>query len=89
LPVRTEINFRVDDLSQTLPVILENTIVSLAIPLMFRNRRKSTCTKNVLDFEPASALFVKDSDPLLYYRAIVEFAKNHLSIGGLILIENQ
>ena len=27
---------------------------------------------NVLDFEPSSALFVPDSDPLLFYRRIAE-----------------
>ena len=31
---------------------------------------------NVLDFEPSSALFVPDSDPLLFYRRIASLAFN-------------
>ncbi len=33
---------------------------------------KSSMRPNVLDFEPSSALFVPDSDPLLFYRRIAE-----------------
>ena len=31
-------------------------------------REKATMRRNVLDYEPASALFVPDNDPLLFYR---------------------
>jgi len=40
--------------------------------------------KNVLDYEPEMALFVEDNNPLLFYRAIAEYAKKALkSDGGL------
>ncbi len=42
---------------------------------------------NVLDYEPSAALFVPDSDPLLFYRAIAEFSKNHLSESGMLYLE--
>lgn len=42
---------------------------------------------NVLDWEPALALFVPDDDPLLFYRYITEFAKYHLKSGGKLLLE--
>ena len=42
---------------------------------------------NVLDYEPHLALFVPDEDPLLFYRAISEFGREHLAEGGLIFFE--
>ena len=33
--------------------------------------------KNVLDFEPHQALFVADSDPLVYYKAILKLADEY------------
>ena len=42
---------------------------------------------NVLDYEPASALFVPDNDPLLFYRAIAQFASHHLSANGTLVLE--
>ena len=35
-------------------------------------KEKENMRKNVLDFEPAQALFVPDNDPLLFYRRIAE-----------------
>ena len=42
---------------------------------------------NVLDFEPHSALFVPDADPLLIYRAIAAYASEALVDGGRIYFE--
>jgi len=38
--------------------------------------------KNVLDFEPSSALFVPDDDPLRFYRALSEWMSVCLRTGG-------
>jgi len=43
--------------------------------------------RNVLDFEPAGALFVPDDDPLRFYRAILSFAVPVLDPGGIIYFE--
>jgi len=43
--------------------------------------------KNVADFEPYLALFVPDSDPLLYYRHIAEFCGVWLNKGGQLFFE--
>lgn len=43
--------------------------------------------RNVLDYEPASALFVDDRDPLVYYRAIADFSLSHLDQGGELWFE--
>lgn len=42
---------------------------------------------NVLDYEPHLALFVPDEDPLLFYRAIAEYASGHLMDGGQLWLE--
>jgi release factor glutamine methyltransferase len=42
---------------------------------------------NVLMHEPHIALFVPDSDPLIFYRAIVSYALSHLKPGGWICME--
>ncbi len=43
--------------------------------------------KNVLDFEPHRALFVPDSDPLLYYMAILKMAEKVLIPSGKVYFE--
>ena len=43
--------------------------------------------RNVLDHEPALALFVPDDDPLLFYRAIARFAHEALTPGGCLFFE--
>jgi release factor glutamine methyltransferase len=42
---------------------------------------------NVLDYDPALALFVPDDDPLRFYRAIATIAKNHLAEDGQVVVE--
>ena len=42
---------------------------------------------NVVNYEPHNALFVDDNSPLLYYKAILEFSKNNLTLGGRIFFE--
>ena len=44
-------------------------------------------SRNVLDYDPPLALFVDDNDPLLFYRNIAVFAKQHLSESGLLAME--
>ena len=36
---------------------------------------RASMDRQVLDYEPASALFVPDNDPLLFYRRIAEIRK--------------
>jgi release factor glutamine methyltransferase len=42
---------------------------------------------NVLRFEPHQALFVEDSDPLLFYKAIADLGTFHLKDGGKCYVE--
>lgn len=43
--------------------------------------------RNVLAYEPHNALFVPDTDPLIFYRAIVSYAMSHLAPGGWLCLE--
>lgn len=42
---------------------------------------------HVKNFEPEKALFVPDNDPLIFYRKIARFAKDHLYSGGKLFFE--
>jgi release factor glutamine methyltransferase len=56
-------------------------------PPYVRNSEKLFMQRNVLDFEPHEALFVDDSDPLVFYRAVLGIAEDHLLPGGKIYFE--
>lgn len=50
-------------------------------------KERPTMDRNVLDYEPEVALFVPNEDPLLFYRAIAQFALNALQDDGHLLFE--
>ena len=50
-------------------------------------KEKSTMERNVLDHEPHLALFVPDDDPLLFYRAIAQYAVEALKPQGSLFFE--
>jgi release factor glutamine methyltransferase len=62
-----------------------NTIISNPPYIPFEEKLKMD--DNVVQYEPHLALFVKDSDPLIFYRAIAEFAKKKLIPDGDIFVE--
>ncbi|MCL6265651.1 peptide chain release factor N(5)-glutamine methyltransferase [Flagellimonas myxillae] len=61
--------------------------VIVSNPPYVRELEKEEIKKNVKDFEPHLALFVKDEDPLLFYKAITQFALTHLNKGGRLYFE--
>ena len=50
-------------------------------------KEKSAMECNVLDHEPHLALFVPDDDPLLFYRAIAQYAAEALTAQGSLFFE--
>jgi len=56
-------------------------------PPYVRHSEKTLMSRNVLEFEPHSALFVPDTEPLLFYRAILNHASYSLLPGGIIYFE--
>ena len=75
-------NILKDDLSD-LPQF--NVIVSN--PPYVTNSEKDLMHKNVLNFEPQSALFVPDDDPLIFYKRITEVSKVKLKTSGNLFFE--
>jgi release factor glutamine methyltransferase len=61
--------------------------VIVSNPPYVRNLEKDKMQDNVLNFEPASALFVSDEDPLVFYKKIASLANKHLKIHGLLYFE--
>ena len=93
---KVEINFiqanilKVEDLSQLptsnfqLPTSID---IIVSNPPYVRNLEKEEIKKNVLDYEPHLALFVEDTDALLFYRKIAQLALKNLSPNGLLFFE--
>jgi len=51
------------------------------------NSERAIMNDNVLDYEPVDALFVEDSDPLVFYRTIASFSKKQLNKKGTVWVE--
>jgi len=69
-----------EDLKQQFDIIVSN-------PPYVRNLEKAEIKKNVLDYEPHLALFVEDTDALLFYRKITELAQKNLNEKGQLYFE--
>lgn len=56
-------------------------------PPYVRETEKDKMSANVLDHEPHLALFVQDSDPLIFYQRIARFAQRTLNQNGCLYFE--
>lgn len=65
----------------------ESYDVIVSNPPYVRNLEKAEMAKNVLDFEPALALFVFDENPLLFYEKIASLAWENLNSNGFLYFE--
>ena len=59
----------------------------LSNPPYIMEAEKAQMRRNVLDFEPPAALFVPDTDPLVFYRAVAAWCGRLLVPGGRGLVE--
>ncbi len=59
----------------------------LSNPPYIMESEKEDMRRNVLEYEPESALFVPDDDPLLFYRAIARWSQRFMSPDGVGLSE--
>ena len=83
---KVDINFMEFDILSSNNMQTQFDII-VSNPPYVRELEKKEIKNNVLHFEPHSALFVPDDNPLLFYDAIASFAKNHLSENGLLFFE--
>jgi release factor glutamine methyltransferase len=61
--------------------------IIISNPPYVPEKDKEQMQPNVLKYEPGMALFVPDNDPLVFYKAIAEFGKDHLNNEGMIFME--
>jgi len=61
--------------------------VVVSNPPYILEKEKATMARNVIDFEPGTALFVPDASPLQFHEAIASKAKKVLKVGGLLITE--
>ena len=59
----------------------------LSNPPYIMESQKAQMRSNVLNYEPSTALFVKDDDPLVFYRSIAALSRQYLSADGKGLTE--
>ena len=80
-----DVNFIVDDVFNFCNDKKYDLIVSN--PPYVLESEKKYIHRNVIDYEPHDALFVNDSNPLIFYIKIIEIAKNNLNKDGLLFFE--
>ena len=66
---------------------LPNVDVIVSNPPYVPQNEKTEMKRNVVEYEPSTALFVTDDDPLIFYKAIAEFGREKLNKGGRIYAE--
>ena len=84
-----DVQFVLDDIlnPQNQELIDNQFDIIVSNPPYVCESEKSEMRANVLDFEPSSALFVSDNDPLIFYRKILEFAQKSLKPNGEVWFE--
>jgi release factor glutamine methyltransferase len=84
----TDVNFlQLDFLDEEQWERLPSFDIIVSNPPYVPEKDKEQMQANVLQYEPATALFVTNNDPLVFYKAIAEFGKTHLNKSGSIYTE--
>ena len=87
----TDVNFQLHDIldSESLPEPerRQKSEIIVSNPPYICNSERKDMTHNVLDYEPETALFVPDDDPLRFYRAIGRYARQALKPDGRLYFE--
>ena len=82
----TQIKFRQQDALDTAAVADRYHII-VSNPPYICDSERGDMEAHVLDYEPHTALFVPDTDPMLFYRALAQLARRALVPGGLLMVE--
>ena len=80
-----DVNFMFNDVFGFSVIKKYDLIVSN--PPYVLNSEKKYIHQNVIDYEPHNALFVEDSNPLIFYEKIALIASNNLNSNGLLFFE--
>jgi release factor glutamine methyltransferase len=76
-----------DIIKQMPEVTFPSFDIVVSNPPYVRESEMLVMEKNVLEYEPALALFVSDTDPLLFYERIADFSLQHLTNQGRLYFE--
>jgi release factor glutamine methyltransferase len=83
------VEFQQLDILRDMPtrIIPGSLDVLLSNPPYVRDSERAQMRENVLAWEPATALFVPDADPLIFYKRLAELAMVLLRPGGAVYLE--
>lgn len=76
-----------DALADFSNLVAEKLDVVVSNPPYIPRSDEPSMRRNVTDYEPETALFVEDSDPLIFYRSIARTARKMLKPGGKLYYE--
>ena len=85
--LKTRVNFECRDALSLTPKRGEKYDIIVSNPPYIAEYERKDMEHSVLDYEPSTALFVPNDDPLRFYRAIASFAVEALSQDGHIYYE--
>lgn len=83
---KTKVTFEIVDILTHCPAEKQFDVI-VSNPPYIKENEKSAMHKNVLDWEPHTALFVPNNDPLIFYRTIAQKAMTMLTTGGTLYFE--
>ena len=84
--VRVELKME-DALHPSAAAMQQKFDVIVSNPPYICDKERTDMAENVLAYEPETALFVPDDDPLRFYRAIAEYGVQALSADGVLYFE--
>lgn len=85
--LKVKVRFEQADIFTLAPPDRPSFDIIVSNPPYIAESESQTMGKNVLDHEPHLALFVPDSNPIAFYRAISAYARKALCPGGTIWFE--
>ena len=81
------VDFQIMDILKVNQLPITNIDIIVSNPPYVTEGEKKYMQKNVLDYEPAIAIFVPNEDPLLFYKKVIQLAEMSLSSGGKLYME--
>ena len=85
--LHADVLFAIQDILAVSPDFQQRFDCIVSNPPYVTRSEAARMDRNVLDYEPDMALFVDDADPLIFYKAVADFAKAHLADGGACYVE--
>ena len=82
-----EIQFHQKDVLRIASLYGKKYDIIVSNPPYITKKEKILMDSNVVDFEPAEALFVPENNPLVFYECIIELAARNLTDNGSVYFE--